>query len=243
MTDGAETIEIAGRNVVDLLGTTSFTQALLLAIDGNEPDPDRTRVVDAVLVAMLEHGITPSSLATRLVLDGAPEAFSGAVAAGLLAVGSRFLGTIESSAAFLQRVVETADTPEQLEAAAEAEVARLVAAGERIPGVGHNLHSGDDPRVAVLLDIARESQLDGAHTAAFALLPMVVERRLGRVLVPNAAGAIGAILSDLGYNSEDVLGFALIARCAGLVSHVLDERRRPMARDVWQSLNRVNSDT
>jgi citrate synthase len=232
------TIRIAGRDIRDLIGTTSLTEAMLLAIDGSEPDAARTRVIDGVLVSLMDHGITPSSLATRLVLDGAPESIGGAVAAGLLATGSRFLGTIEDSAALLQRIVAGSGAAGMIGRAADAEVILVLDAGARVPGLGHNLHGDKDPRVDVLIDLARSEKLDGPHVSAFELLPAVVERRLGRRLVPNAAGAIGAILMDLGYQPEDTRGFALVARCAGLFSHVLDERRKPLAREVWQSLNR-----
>lgn len=239
--DGDAPITIAGHDLAELMGARTFTETLLLAVDGRLPDAGRTRVVDAVLVSIMDHGITPSSLATRLVLDGAPESFSGAVAAGLLAVGSRFLGTIEEAAAMLDRIVESAPASGGLERAAAAEVERLTAAGERIPGLGHNLHASGDPRVEVLLGLARDEQVAGDHAAAFALLAGIVEARLGRRLVPNAAGAIGAVLTDLGYRPADVRGFALVARCAGLFAQVLDERRAPIARDVWQSLNREQS--
>jgi citrate synthase len=230
-------ITIAGHDVAELMGTRTFTEAMLLGVDGRLPDAGRVRVVDAVLVSIMEHGITPSSLATRVVLDGAPESVSGAIAAGLLAVGSRFLGTIEDAAHLLSRIVAGAGEA-GLEASAEAEVDRLQAAGQRIPGIGHNLHSTLDPRVPRLLALAFTEQVSGDHVAAFELLPDVVERRLGRRLIPNAAGAVGAVLADLGYRPEDIRGFALVARCAGLFAHVLDERRDPIAREIWQSANR-----
>lgn len=242
-TKGAELAEeapitIGGRDVVDLLGKTSFTEALLLGIDGRPPEAGRVRLVDAVLVSIMEHGITPSSLTTRLVIEGAPESLSGAVAAGLLAVGSRFLGTIEEAAAMLEGIVDRATPTGDLKAACEAEVTRLIDAGERIPGVGHNLHRTADPRVEILVGLAREEKLDGPHVAAFQLLPGAIERQLGRRLVPNAAGAVGAILADLGYRADEVRGFALVARCAGLFAHALDERKHPRAREIWESANR-----
>jgi citrate synthase len=235
---GDAPITVAGHDVVELMRTRTLTETMLLALDGELPEPGRTRVVDAVLVSIMDHGITPSSLATRLVLDGAPESLSGAVAAGLLAVGSRFLGTIEDAARLLEAIVAAGGEPEE---AAAAEVSRIADAGGRVPGLGHNLHAGGDPRVEVLLGIAREESIAGPHVAAYDMLPPVAERRLGRALVPNAAGAVGAVLCDLGYRAEDVRGFALVARAAGLFAQALDERRAPIARDVWQTLNRERS--
>jgi citrate synthase len=106
-TEGDEIIVRGHRLAGELLGRVSFTEMFLLDMDGSPADAHRVRMVDAVLVALMEHGITPSTLAARLVLDGAPEATQGAVAAGLLAVGSRFLGTVEQAADMLQRIVAT----------------------------------------------------------------------------------------------------------------------------------------
>ena len=230
-TEGDEIIVRGHRLADELLGRLSFTEMFLLDMDGAPADPHRVRMVDAVLVALMEHGITPSTLAARLVLDGAPEATQGAVAAGLLAVGSRFLGTVEQAADVLQRIVATTGgTPEE---AARLEVRRLLESGARIPGLGHNLHSGSDPRVEVLVRIAEEEGLRGAHVDALFRMREVAAGESGRELIVNAAGAIGAILSDMGYAPSAMRGFALVARAAGIVAHIVDEQAHPMAREVW----------
>jgi citrate synthase len=234
----SEAITLAGRDLSDLLGTTTLTGAFLLSLDGSLPDQSRLRVVDAILVSIMDHGITPSSLATRLVVDGAPESLSGAVSAGLLAVGSRFLGTVEDAAAMLSEIVERAGPDAgRLQAAASEVVGERVLAGTRIPGLGHNLHETRDPRVDRLVAIAKEEGVASTHVAAFECVPEAAAEQLGKVLIPNAAGAIGAILRDLGYSRDVARGFALVARCAGLVSHAIDERREPMARGIWQAAN------
>ena len=230
-TEGDEIIVRGHRLAGELLGRVSFTEMFLLDMDGAPADAHRVRMVDAVLVALMEHGITPSTLAARLVLDGAPEATQGAVAAGLLAVGSRFLGTVEQAADVLQRIVAT--TGGSREEAARLEVQRLLESGARIPGLGHNLHSGSDPRVEVLIRIAEEEGLRGAHVDALFTVRDVAAGESGRELIVNAAGAIGAILSDMGYAPATMRGFALVARAAGIVAHVVDEQAHPMAREVW----------
>jgi citrate synthase len=218
----------------ELIGTTSFTEMLLFELDGAIPSAARARVVDGVLVAIMEHGITPSSLAARLVQDGAPESLQGAVSAGLLATGSQFLGVIEEAASLLQGIVAAAGDGDDLRTAADAAAADLRAAGRRIPGFGHNLHGDADPRVPVLLDLIEREGLAGRHVEALAALTEAVHVQLDRRLAVNAAAAIGAVLSDLGYAPDAIRGFALVARCAGLFAHVVDERRRPFARDVWE---------
>jgi citrate synthase len=230
-TEGDEIIVRGHLLAGDLLGRVTFTEMFLLDMDGVLPDSHRTRMVDAVLVALMEHGITPSTLAARLVLDGAPEAMQGAVAAGLLAVGSRFLGTVEQAADMLRRIVPTGGVFS--EDAVLAEVRRLRDSGARIPGLGHNLHSGVDPRVDVLVGIAEAEGLRGPHVDALEAVRAVAARETGRTLIVNAAGAIAAILSDMGYPPSQIRGFALVARAAGIVAHVVDEQAHPIARDVW----------
>jgi citrate synthase len=232
ITEGDDII-VRGHRLEELIGAVSFTAMFLLDLDGEMPSPGRVAVADAVLVALMEHGLTPSTVAARLVLDGAPEAFQGAVAAGLLSTGSRFLGTVEQVAETVQRVAAGSD----LASSAQAEVEQAIAAGRRVPGVGHNLHAEVDPRVEKLFGIARSAGEAGRHVDALLALHGAAERALRRSLVINAAGAVGAILSDLGYAPPVARGFAVLARCAGLVAHLADEQCRPMARAIWQPLN------
>jgi citrate synthase len=231
-TEGDDII-VRGHRLEELIGGISFTSMFLLDLDGEMPPPGRVAVADAVLTALMEHGLTPSTVAARLVLDGAPESFQGAIAAGLLSTGSRFLGTVEQVAETVQRLAAEPD----LQVAARAEVARAIAAKQRVPGVGHNLHADIDPRVEKLLRVAQSAGSAGRHIDALLEVHKAAEEARGRSFVINAAGAVGAILSDLGYPPPVVRGFAVLARCAGLVAHLADEQRRPIARAIWQPLN------
>jgi citrate synthase len=229
-------ILVRGRPLAgELIGNVSFTEMMLLDLTGELPSPQHVRVVDAVLVAIMEHGITPSTLAARLVLDGAPEAMQGAVAAGLLATGSRFLGTIEDAARLLEAIVADAGPGGDLAGAAARQVDALVSARRRVPGMGHNLHRDVDPRVHALLAIAEREGTAGRHAEALGELAAAARSRVSHGLVLNAAGAVAALLCDLGHGSSRARGFTLVARCAGLFAHVVDERERPVARAIWQN--------
>ena len=154
------------------------------------------------------------------------------MAAGLLAVGSRFLGTVEDVARLLQRlVVEDAD-----EEALRRTVREVRAAGGRVPGLGHNLHAAADARVASLVGVASEHGVANAHVAALFDLARVAGAELERPLIVNAAGAVGAIVSDLGYPPPVARGLAVVARAAGLVAHVVDEMASPTGRRLWTEL-------
>ena len=155
------------------------------------------------------------------------------MAAGLLAVGSRFLGTVEDVARLLQRLVA--------DGADDATVRRYVrqarAAGERLPGLGHNLHAAADARVEALVAVASTNGVAGEHVAALRTLERVAAQELSRPLIVNAAGATGAIVSDLGYPPPVARGFAVVARAAGLVAHVIDEMATPSGRRLWTGVH------
>ncbi len=233
VTDGDEVVVRGHRLAQELIGRRTFTEMFLLDLDGALPSPGKVATVDAILVALMEHGLTPSTLAARLVHDGAPEGLQGPVAAGLLAVGSRFLGTVEDVARLLQRlVVEDAD-----EEALRRTVREVRAAGGRVPGLGHNLHAAADARVASLVGVASEHGVASAHVAALFDLARVAGAELERPLIVNAAGAVGAIVSDLGYPPPVARGLAVVARAAGLVAHVVDEMASPTGRRLWTELH------
>ena len=90
--------------VEDLMGQKTFTEVMLMQILGRTPRPVDLRITDVVLIVLMEHGLTPSAIATRLIYMSAPENLQGAVSAGLLAVGSSFVGTMENCARLLDRI-------------------------------------------------------------------------------------------------------------------------------------------
>src|SRR5450631_3940837 len=95
-----EDVFVRGKSLCsELIGKVSFTQMTYFQITGRMPSAGQTAVVDACLVALMEHGMTPSTIVARLIYSSAPEAVQAAVAAGLLGVGSVFVGTVEGCAA------------------------------------------------------------------------------------------------------------------------------------------------
>jgi citrate synthase len=169
--------------------------------------------------------LTPSAIATRLVYGSAPDAMQGAVAAGLLGVGGQFVGTTEGCAKLLARIVAAADRA--------GEAARIVTEHKALPGFGHDVHKPDDPRTPRLFAVARAHGLAGEHVAALELLSQTLDAAKRRHITINATGAIAAVLGDAGVPPEIMRGFALIARCAGLVGHVHEEQHTPAMRAMW----------
>lgn len=216
--------------VDDLIGSLTFTQMIFFQIMGKVPNETETKVVDAVLVTLMEHGITPSAIATRMVAMSAPEAMQAAVAAGLLGVGGQFVGTMEGAAKCLQEIVAS---PDGVDTAATAMARRFRESKAKLPGFGHNLHRPDDPRTPKLFQVALDAGVTGTYIDALKTLGDKVDEVYGRHITINATGAIGAMLLEIGVPWQIMRGFAIITRAAGLVGHIKEEQENPAARDIW----------
>jgi citrate synthase len=232
----ADSITVRGRDLAtELMGRVTFTEFTFLLVQGRAPEPRETALLDAVLVSLAEHGLTPTVLAARLTHTGAPESLQGAVAAGLLGAGSVFLGVVEDTAVFLDRVVARGGDPKQ--AAADA-VSAEIGAGRRIPGLGHPVHKARDPRTARIYAIAEEQGLVGPHLRALRLVAAAHRDATGKALPINGAGVAGAALADLGFPARIVRGMALLARTAGLVAHLEEEQSRPLGMPLFLDVER-----
>lgn len=236
-----DAIYVRDRDLVnELMGTFDFTTMMIFQLTGRIPEASERAVVDAVLVALMEHGLTPSSITARLIYSSSPDAMQSAVAAGLLGAGGVFLGAMEDLARLLQDGVRASAGDE---VSARDYCGRLVssrlAAGESIPGFGHHIHRPDDPRTPRLLQIAQEAGTAGAHCELLTTLSTVMDEAKGKHVTVNVTGAVAAVLSDLGYPWQIMRGFSLVARSAGLVGHILEEQTAPLGREIWDLVERA----
>lgn len=231
-TSTKEDVFIRGQSLCqDLIGKLTFTQMLCLGVLGEVPSKERVEVIDACLVTLMEHGLTPSALTTRLVYGSAPEAMQAAVGAGLCCVGSLFVGTMDGCGRLLQRMLHAGNLREEaLCIAREHREQRLP-----LPGFGHPQHRPDDPRSIKLFELARKVGVAGKHVEAVTELSKAVDEVYGKHITLNATGAIAALLGDCDVPYEIMRGFAIIARSAGLVAHVHEEQHKPALRAVWEA--------
>lgn len=242
-TSTAEEIRLLGQSLTeDLLGQVGFGELALWLVTLRRPSPGEVRVFEAVLVALADHGFTPTAIAARLTYLSAPDSLQGALAAGLLGGGSRFLGVTEDCGQYLAAVLDDVDQVPDDDAGWDAlaldAVRRTKAAGRFVPGLGHPVHKVRDPRTEVLVGIAEEEGLRGPHLRLFEAIGRTHEQVLGRRLPLNGAGVCGAALADLGLPVELLRGFALLARTAGLLGQLAEERRRPIGMDVYLAVDR-----
>ena len=208
----ADRITVLGKDLPgEILGQVNLGDMAFLELTRRLPNEKESRLFNAMVVTLVEHGITPSALAARLTYLGAPEAMQAAVAAGLSGLGSVFVGSMEGVARMLS---ENADVDQM----------------KRVPGLGHPIHKPVDPRTVRLFQIARETGFYGKYCERM--------EEIGRKknLVVNATGAIGALACELGLDWRAVKGLGVMARAIGLVGHLLEEARQPMAEAVWHQI-------
>jgi len=218
-TSDATSIHLLGHDLAgELIGHIGFGELALWLATQQRPTPQQVRVFEAVLVSLADHGFTPTAIAARLTLFSAPDA--------LLA------GVLASVAGQLP------ETDEEWDALARRAVTEQRAAGRFVPGLGHPVHKTVDPRTAVIIEIAEREGLRGPHLRLFEAIGRVHAEVLGRTLPLNGAGVAGAALADIGLPPELLRGVALLARAAGLLGHIAEELRHPIAPDIYASIDR-----
>ncbi|MFD0668941.1 citryl-CoA lyase [Ramlibacter sp. MAHUQ-53] len=236
----ATRIRVQGMDLMqDIMGKLNLGDFAFLEIQRRLPTPSESVVFNAMLATLVEHGMTPMVIAARLTYLGAPESLQGAVASGLLGMGTTFAGTAEGSARLLQEALpaDGAEVPDaELPGLAESIVRRLRESRQPIPGIGHNLHKPVDPRATRLFELAAQHGLSGRYVRLMQEIAAAAERALGKPgqLPVNATGALGALSSEMGIPWRLCRGLAVIGRSIGIVGHIAEELRNPIAREVWE---------
>lgn len=217
----------------ELIGHVNLGDMGFLEIVGRLPTPAESQVFNALLVTLVEHGVTPSAIATRMTYTGAPESMQAAVAAGLLGLGTVFVGTIEGAARILSEALPDPKADAVLDDLAQKIVAEHRQARRSLPGIGHPIHKPIDPRVPRLFEVARANGFGGPYIQLMQMVSQKAEEAYGCQLPINATGAIGAICCELRLPWEVCRGLGVMARAVGLVGHILEESREPIALEIW----------
>lgn len=221
-------IYIRGKSLVDdIIGEMSFTEMIYFHILGRVPTDGQRRILDAVLVTLVDHGVL-GSLGARLVYMGAPDFIQGAVAAGILGMGNQFGGVMEQVGHHLNELIE-ASNPEERAAAI---VKSYRSKKEPVPGFGHPHHRPEDPRTPKLLAVAEKAGVPGKHIAALKILSRAVDQAVGKHITINATAGMATLLGEIGVPWRIMRGFASISRAPGIVGHILEEIERPAAYHV-----------
>ena len=223
-------IRIRGYDVPSLMTERTFTDTIFLLHQGHLPNDTERALLDAILTGVADHGSgAPSCATARLALSGNRQSVSAAVAAGLLAVGDDHGGAGSGCMEMIAAGVARAKTDgRSLDDTASAIVGEARAAGKRLSGFGHRVHT-TDPRTAILFDLARRGGIAGDGIA----FVEAMERAIGKIVKPlpiNIDGALAAVLHDMNFQPAFGRLVFLIGRTAGLTAEVAEElsREKPM---------------
>lgn len=234
----SKSITVFGKNFTDdILGHVNLGDMGFMELTGRLPDANESRMFNAMVVTLVEHGLTPSAIVARMTYLGAPESLQGAVAAGLNGLGTVFVGSIEGAAKMLYEAMPKADAEADFAKLAGAAVERFRSARLIVPGIGHPIHKPIDPRTPRLLALARETGFDGPYIKLMLAISDEASRSSGKVLPTNATGAIGALCCEMGFDWKICRGLGVMARAVGLVGHILEESRNPIAANIWHSVD------
>lgn len=222
-------VRLRGYRIDELMGQVTFGQAIYLALKGQLPGPGVAKVVDAMLVSSIDHGVTPpSTLAARTAAStGAP--LNAAVAAGILSINRHHGGAIEDCMKVLEEAIRlAAETGKSLDEMAAGLVSEYRERNQRIPGLGHRIHTAD-PRTSKLFSLAEEHGVAGKGIAMIRAFEKALGAE-GKGLPINVDGALAALLIDLAMPRELANAFFIMARVPGLVAQAFEEqtRERPM---------------
>jgi citrate synthase len=225
-----ERVHVRGHDLVSLMRTGTYADVVGLLLGSRLPDAGEQRLLDAMLIAIADHGAgSPSAATARLAATGNRAAPEAAVAAGILAIGDAHAGAGFACMQIIAAAVARADR----DGLPLAEVARLVvaesrAAGQRLPGLGHRMYR-QDPRTVALFELADGAGKAGQGVAFMRALETAVAEAV-KPLPVNVDGAIAAVLYDMGYPPITAKLIFIVGRTAGLAAHVMEEyaRERPM---------------
>ena len=216
----------------ELVGKISFTDMTSLMLRGRLPTPNEAKMLDALLVILVEHGMVSHVVAARLIYHCAPEAIQAAVAAALCGAGSVHLGSSEWSAKMLVEALPQDSKDADLDAVAAAILDDFSERKQRMPGIGHRTHAEGDPRADTLFRIAKDTGIYGKYCELIQKLSRLAGERRKRLIPVNVTGAIGANALDMGFPWQITKAFALIGRTLGVMGHIAEEIRNPMATQI-----------
>jgi citrate synthase len=216
----------------DLLGKITFAQMVYLMIVGRMPTAEEGRMVDTMLIVLVDHGMTTGAAAARMTFHSAPEAIQGAVAAAILGAGSVHLGSSEHCAKMLNDALPKDSKESDLDAIALKTVEKRLANNQLIPGIGHGIHTQGDPRAERLFEVAQETKVYGRYCELLKKIGKIADQKVGKHLPVNVTGAIAAISLDMGIHWQMSKSFAILGRALGGLAHVGEEIRRPIARGI-----------
>lgn len=220
----------------DIVGKMTFTEAFYFIVTARAPNKMQTTVLDACLTILMDHGLTPNAVVARIVEDSVPDDIQVPIAAGLLMIGNKYVGTMVGAGRLLYEGVAKGGDPR---AWAAETVAKFKAEKRRIPGFGHPYYFPTDPRQVCLFKIADDAKVEGKYINVLKVLAEEVDKGAGKHLTLNATGVCGALLCEIGFPPEAMRAVAVLSRAAGLVAHIYEEKQNPIMPALTDFINSI----
>jgi len=216
-------IILRGHRVEDLIGNTSYAGIVALVIADLSLTPRQAQLLEAALVAGVDHGVRAPSIAAARMAATCGIPLNSAVATGMNMLGDDHGGAGEQCMELLHQVVEHSD----VNAGARQAVARSLKNGTNLPGFGHQLHKTIDPRRKPLLSLIEDAEargeIGGRYKSAALALESALSEAKGRSLTMNIDGATAVIYCELGFPALAAKGLFCLSRGVGIVAHALEE--------------------
>lgn len=219
-------IAFRGRPVQDLIGTTGFVETIWLLVTGGDLPPARGRLLEATLVASVDHGPQAPSIASARMAATCGVGINSAMANGINVLGDTHGGAGQQCVALLGRMVgEHREHGRDWDDLAVDEIGQYRARGAFVPGFGHRFHPVDprrDPLLSLVEQAAASGDVEGDHLRA----GLAIERALASRGVPMNIDGISAIVyGELGVEPELARGLFVLARSVGILAHAWEESR------------------
>ncbi|QXT38941.1 citryl-CoA lyase [Gymnodinialimonas ceratoperidinii] len=217
-------IAFRGRPIEDLIGTVSFPQMIWLMTRGDLPSPAQAKLLEAALVAGVDHGPQAPSIAAARMAATCGVGLNNVMATGVNMLGDIHGGAGEQCAELYMLIAGRLDASTALDAAIEAELSAWRAAhGKIIPGFGHRFHKPTDPRAPRLMALVREAAQDGIVTGRYAQIAEALQARIGAdrgaPIAMNIDGATAVIFCELGFPPPLSRGLFCLSRSVGILAH------------------------
>jgi citrate synthase len=223
-------IVIRGYPIQELIGELTFPQMVWLMLRGEVPSREQAKLLEAALVAAVDHGPQAPSIAISRMAVTCGLPINGAMASAINALDDIHGGAGQQCMELYQSIAQRADAGESEKDAVEPELDRFIAErGKIVPGFGHRFH-GIDPRAVKLLDLVRRAQASEIVSGRFARIGTLIEesltRRKGRGIPMNIDGATAVIYSELGFAAPLGRGLFVLSRSVGILAHAWEQTQQ-----------------
>lgn len=226
---GPDRIELRGYPVQELAGAVGFVDTIWLMVAGELPTDAQSRMLEAALVASVDHGTHAPSIAVARMTASCGTGLNGAIASAVNTLDDVHGGAGQQCLALLGELIATArEEGLTLDAVARQVCGLYRGQGRYVPGFGHRFHR-KDPRRDVLVDlVAREvedGQVSGEYLRAALALERVLAEGRDRGVPMNIDGATAVVYGELGCEPELARGLFVLSRSVGILAHAWEERR------------------